>query len=211
MHFKQTDRRVQEILPETNLELFRRLFTYIWFKYIDVSLHMETIYLKKQCLKVCSEKSGISMWSQIFLINFFVLFWVSCTTQICCFMLFSFKSKCKECRRRIRVAQLTQNSIRYLCPTDILQNGADAEEKNCWIKSLFLFEKAFLSLHDSPIEPLMADGLFWRCISYFSGPWQWYLLGSQWHSHKPPGFHPKYLKLCSEEEQSFYRFGTIWG
>ncbi len=76
---------------------------------------------------------------------------------------------------------------------------------------LICVEKAFLSLHDSPIEPLMADGLFWWCLSYFSGPWQWYLLGSQWHSHKPPGFHPKYLKLCSEEEQSFYRFGTIWG
>ncbi len=28
------------------------------------------------------------------------------------------------------------------------------------------------------------------------------------YSHKPPGFHPKYLKLCSEDEQSFYGFGT---
>ncbi len=27
--------------------------------------------------------------------------------------------------------------------------------------------------------------------------------GSQWDSHKPPGFHPKYLKLCSKDEQSF--------
>ncbi len=27
----------------------------------------------------------------------------------------------------------------------------------------------------------------------------------------PPGFHPKYLKLCSEDEQSFYGFGTTWG
>ncbi len=24
--------------------------------------------------------------------------------------------------------------------------------------------------------------------------------GSQWDSPKPPGFHPKYLKLCSEDE-----------
>ncbi len=24
-------------------------------------------------------------------------------------------------------------------------------------------------------------------------------------------FHPKYLKLCSEDEQSFYGFGTTWG
>ncbi len=32
--------------------------------------------------------------------------------------------------------------------------------------------------------------------------------GSQWDSHKPPGSHPKYLKLCSEDEQSFYGFVT---
>ncbi len=54
------------------------------------------------------------------------------------------------------------------------------------------------------------DGVSWRCFSYFSGPWQCNLLGSQWDSHKPPGFHPKYLKLCSEDEQSFYGFGTTW-
>ncbi len=30
-------------------------------------------------------------------------------------------------------------------------------------------------------------------------------------THKPPGFHPKYLKLCSEDEQSFYWFGTTLG
>ncbi len=29
--------------------------------------------------------------------------------------------------------------------------------------------------------------------------------------NKPPGFHPKYLKLSSEDELSFYRFGTTWG
>ncbi len=52
-------------------------------------------------------------------------------------MLFSFKSKRKERRRRIRVAQLTQNSVR--------------------------------------------------------------------------SFHPKYLKLCSEDEPTFYGFGMTWG
>ncbi len=41
--------------------------------------------------------------------------------------------------------------------------------------------------------------LFW--------PWQWNLLCSQWDSHKPPGFHPKYLELHSEDKQSFYGFG----
>ncbi len=37
------------------------------------------------------------------------------------------------------------------------------------------------------------------------------VIGSQWDSHKPLGFYPKYLKLRSEDEQSFYRFGTTWG
>ncbi len=27
-------------------------------------------------------------------------------------------------------------------------------------------------------------------------------------SHKPPGSHLKYLKLCSEDKQSFYGFGV---
>uniref|UniRef100_A0A8C2KA60 NDRG family member 2 n=1 Tax=Cyprinus carpio TaxID=7962 RepID=A0A8C2KA60_CYPCA len=30
------------------------------------------------------------------------------------------------------------------------------------------------------------------------------LFGSLWDSLKPPGFHPKYLKLCSEDELSFF-------
>ncbi len=38
-------------------------------------------------------------------------------------------------------------------------------------------------------------------------PWQGNLLGSQWEYLK----NPKYLKLCSEDEQSFYGFGTTWG
>ncbi len=67
---------------------------------------------------------------------------------------------------------------------------------NCGIKSLlyiFFVQKVFPSLHDITIEPLMADGVSWRCFSYFSGPLQCTLLGSQWDSHKPHGFHLKYL------------------
>ncbi len=30
-------------------------------------------------------------------------------------------------------------------------------------------------------------------------------------SHKPPGFYQKYLKLCSEDEQSFYGVGMTCG
>ncbi len=50
----------------------------------------------------------------------------------------------------------------------------------------------FSWLHNITIEQLMADGVSWRCLSCFSGPWQCNLLGSQWERHKPPGF---YLKL----------------
>ncbi len=74
-------------------------------------------------------------------------------------------------------------------------------------------EKVFSSLKQIQIVPLIADGLFWQCFSYFSGPWQWILLGRQWDSYKPPGFHPKYLKLCSKDEQSFMgleRHGGKW-
>ena len=123
-------------------------------------------------------------------------------------------------RKCILVAGLTQKSIRCLRSAHILQNGAtlmwrDTEETNCWIKSLFLFtlrtKKDSRHLHNVTVEPLIADGLFLRSFSYFSGPWQCNLLGSLWDSHKPPGFHPKYFKLCSEDERSFYGFGTTWG
>ncbi len=38
---------------------------------------------------------------------------------------------------------------------------------------------------------------------YFSVPLQCNLFGSQWDSHKSPGFHPKHLKLFSKDEQRF--------
>ncbi len=44
--------------------------------------------------------------------------------------------------------------------------------------------------------------LLWTFTIYLAG---------QWDSHKSPGFHPRYLKLCSEDEQNFYGFGTTWG
>ncbi len=80
----------------------------------------------------------------------------------------------------------------------------------CYFYFLCL-QKVFSSLHKIQIEPLIADGLPWQCFLYFSGPRQCYILGSQWASHKPPGFYLKYLKLCSEDEQSFYGVGTTCG
>ncbi len=121
-----------------------------------------------------------------------------------------------ERKQHIRVVRLTQNSVRYLRPADILQNRATLTQRRSiveWSHYLYFLciQKVFSSLHNSQIKPLMADGLFWWCLSYFSGLWQCYLLGSQWDSHKPPGFHPKYLKLCSKDERSFDGFGTTWG
>ncbi len=74
-----------------------------------------------------------------------------------------------------------------------LQEVSQRRRKS-WIKLIFCFlctQKLFSSIHKIQIEPQ--------------------LLGSQWDSHKPPSFHPKYLKLCSENERSFYGFGTTWG
>ncbi len=87
---------------------------------------------------------------------------------------------------------------------------AEPEETNCWIKFFFVF----FSLHRKSVlvaslnSDWTTDGR-WTILtmSLLFGHWQWYLLGSQWNSHKPPGFHPKYLKLCSKDELSFYVIG----
>ncbi len=50
-----------------------------------------------------------------------MLFCVSCTTRIRCF---HSNQSINKRRKRIRVVQLTQNSIRSLRPADILENGA---------------------------------------------------------------------------------------
>ncbi len=127
-----------------------------------------------------------------------------------------------ERKQRTLVARLIQKTVCILCPGDNLQNGATLTQKRSYdalvlnISHYFSFlyvQKVFSSLHIVTIEPLMADGLPWQCFSYFSGSWQCKLLGSQWDSHnyKPPGLHPKYLKLCSEDERSFHGSGTTWG
>ncbi len=71
-------------------------------------------------------------------------------------------------------------------------------------------KKYSLSLHKIQIDPLTADGLPWRCFSFFSEPRQWYLLDSRWDNHNP-SFYLKYLKLCSEDELSFYGVETTCG
>ncbi len=51
---------------------------------------------------------------------------------------------------------------------------------------------------------MMSLILFWALTVQFT-------MQSMRQSHKPPGFHPKYLKLGSEDEQCFYGFGMTWG
>ncbi len=55
----------------------------------------------------------------------------------------------------------------------------------------------FSSLHNIAVETQMD-------YFDFSGPWWFNLLDTQWDSHKPPGIHPKYHKLFSEDKQRFF-------
>ncbi len=97
----------------------------------------------------------------------------------------------------------------------------ESEETNCWIKSLFLF-----SLHRKSVliaslySDWTTDGrwtilmmlffLFWALTVLFT----WKSMGqsqtSRFSKYLKNHF-TKYLILCSEDEQSFYGFGTTWG
>ncbi len=105
--------------------------------------------------------------------------------------------------------------VRWVISKMALRWGGETERRRI-VENKFLFyflcvQKLFSSLHKIQINSLMADGLPWRCFSFFSEPRQWYLLGSQWDSHKHPDLYLKYLKLCSQDEQSFNGVGTTWG
>ncbi len=108
---------------------------------------------------------------------------------------------------QIAYALLCQPHTEY---TDIQNRRGDELLNKVVICIFFCTEKVLFAPSKSDWT---TDGRwnFWMMSFIFSGPWQWYLLGSRWCSHKPPGFHSKYLKLCSEDEQSFYGFGTTWG
>ncbi len=104
-----------------------------------------------------------------------------------CYWLPSVRIRCfhsnqsvNKCRKRIRVARLTQNSVRSVCVQQIFS-------KMELRRRLFIFFTSQKCSHSFTIqiEPLIADGLFWRCFSYFSVSWQRYLLGSQWDTNHP--------------------------
>ncbi len=77
--------------------------------------------------------------------------------------------------------------------TILFNNSSPLLQRSTILESIRWTQAAFAVLcqprhkdalfHSIQIEPLMADGLFWRCFSYFYGPWQCNLLCSQWDSH----------------------------
>ncbi len=88
----------------------------------------------------------------------------------------------------------------------------DVTVPKCWIKSLFLF---YFCTKRYSCRFITLRLNHWWLMEYpgdaFLGLDCGNLLGSQRDSHKPPGSHPKYLKLCSEDELCLYGFGTTWG
>ncbi len=93
---------------------------------------------------------------------------------------------------------------------DILQNGATVTRRRNSYFCFLCIQKVFSSLH---IEPLMADGLFWRCLYDFSGPWQCYLLNSQWDVTSPPVFIQNTLNCVPKTNNAFTgleRHGGKW-
>ncbi len=94
--------------------------------------------------------------------------------------------------------------VRWVISKMALRLRGETERR--WIVEEKLFflcvQKVFSSQMDYPGDA------FHSFLNLDSGI---YLLGSQWDSHKPPGFYLKYFKLCSKDEQSFYGVGTTCG
>ncbi len=70
--------------------------------------------------------------------------------------------------------RLTPKSIRYLLPADILQNSAMLNQRRLigeWNCCFLCAENVYSSLHKIQIEPLIADGVSWRCFSFFIWVW----------------------------------------
>ncbi len=136
-----------------------------------------------------------------------MLFCVSCATRICCFA--QIKVYIQR-RKRIRVAQLTQKSIRCLHSVDILQNGTIGRRR-IWIKSFFfshkMYSHSFIKLWLNP----------WCHMDYFTDLLATFLdldhvrTLAVMEGLRALRFHQKYLNLCFEDEQRSYRFGTTWG
>ncbi len=130
----------------------------------------------------------------------------------------------------VKVHKRMKSIVRIVHPPSVVQSEFNEATRKLFLrkenKTMSLFNNSSPLVQRSAIfenirwtqaayallcQPHTGRWTIWRCFLYFYGPWQCNLLCSQWDSHKPPSFHPKYLKLCSEDEQSFYGFGTTWG
>ncbi len=98
-------------------------------------------------------------------------------------------------KQRIRVTQLTQNSVRSLRPADILQNCSMLTQRRLIVDKVIIWfslcTKVFSSLCKITVEPLMSDGLFGRCLYILFCALTILFTQQSVDSHKPPGFHPK--------------------
>ncbi len=117
------------------------------------------------------------------------------------------------------VVRLTQNSIHCLRSADILQNGATVTR----------MRRRDELLNKVDIFIFFAQKKFSRCFIKFrlNHCWQMDYFDDVFHTFlglesviyyavngtvtSLPVFHPKCLKLCSEDELNFYGFGTTWG
>ncbi len=61
------------------------------------------------------------------------------------------------------------------------------------------------------IEHLMSHGLFYWWPCYVSGPGNITVVLLSMMGQRALGFHQKHLNLCSEDEQRYYDFVTMWG
>ncbi len=119
----------------------------------------------------------------------------------------------------IHALLMPEKSVRTLRSSDALQNGTtltqrDREETNCWINVVILIFFAYKKYSRRFIKFRLNH---WWQMDYFDYVFYTFLcLDSVIYlavngTVTPPGFHPKYHKFCSEDERSFYGFGTIWG
>ncbi len=87
----------------------------------------------------------------------------------------------------------------------VFLGGAEASASPSFALPMFITIKKIIILHlflGVPAATVGGTGTPWHTRGY-APAWQWNLLGSQWDSQKPPGFHPKYLKLCLQFKKRF--------
>ncbi len=87
--------------------------------------------------------------------------------------------------------------------TEIKKGNDFIQQLGTVMSPLFEHSAFFSSLHNIQIEPLMTDGVSWRCFYTFLDLDSVIYLKVNGTVTRPPGFHPKYLQMCSEDEQSF--------